>query len=86
MKVTKTKTGSTVYTKGNKIHREDGPAIIDFDGGKTWMIEGTRHRIGGPAITETDGTKEYWVRGKLIAYSLPSPWKNWITSIIYDHT
>ena len=69
--------GSTIYYKDDVIHREDGPAIIDFDGGRTWMIDGLRHREDGPAVTEPDGTKEWWLHGKLIRAELPYPWSKW---------
>lgn len=46
----------------NKLHSEDGPAIIDFDGSQHWFFEGKRHRNKGPAvIRETDHhSKKMW--------------------------
>jgi len=72
--VIKTEAGSTVYRKNGVLHREDGPAIKDFDGGETWMFEGKRHRADGPAVSEPDGTKEWWEHGVLLGYDLPPRW------------
>ena len=69
--------GTTVYYKNGEVHREDGPAIIDGDGGRTWKQKGLRHRLDGPAVTEQDGTKEWWIEGVFIRGELPYPWSSW---------
>jgi hypothetical protein len=60
------KTGMFEYASGvrmwkldSKIHREDGPAIIQPDGHKEWWVNGLRHRIDGPAIEWINGDK-WW--------------------------
>lgn len=43
-----------------KLHREDGPALIDNEGVK-WYYNGKLHRDDGPAQILTDGT-QFWYR------------------------
>ena len=49
-----------IYWKNNEgqFHRDDGPAVIEHDGGEWWYCRGQLHRIGGPAICG-DGN-EWW--------------------------
>lgn len=48
------------WYKGDKLHREDGPAITWTETGKcSWYLEGLLHRDNGPAMTAHDGS-EYW--------------------------
>lgn len=42
-------------------HNDHGPAVLDYDGTKKWMINGLYHREDGPAIEYPDGT-ELWYR------------------------
>jgi len=57
----------TEYRKitDNKLHREDGPAIIYVNGDKFWYINGKIHREDGPAVEYNSGTKEWWINGKI---------------------
>lgn len=50
--------------KDNILHRDDGPAIISFDGSEYWYQNDQLHRIGEPAVTTADGGKQYWKRNK----------------------
>jgi hypothetical protein len=61
-----TKPNQTFYfIKGTEIlHREDGPAVITWDGSKMWYINNKLHRIDGPAIEWKSGTKEWLVNEK----------------------
>ena len=53
------------YIVGTEIlHREDGPAVITWDGSKMWYINNKLHRIDGPAIEWKSGTKEWLVNEK----------------------
>ena len=47
-----------------KCHRLDGPAIIDADGSKYWLLYRKRHREDGPAIEDADGSKCWYLNGK----------------------
>jgi hypothetical protein len=47
----------------NKLHRLNGPAIVD-NGYEAWWVNGKRHRLDGPAMTWPDGINEWWVNGK----------------------
>jgi hypothetical protein len=56
------------YAKEGKSHRENGPAIIDWDGSEQWYLNNKMHRIGGPAYTNYNGNRdlyeyEYWENG-----------------------
>jgi hypothetical protein len=44
--------------------REDGPAVVWFNGHKEWWVNGLRHREDGPAVEKANGSKEWWVHGK----------------------
>lgn len=45
------------------LHREGGPAIIEFDI-LHWYKENERHRDDGPAVICTDGTELYYLNGE----------------------
>lgn len=65
---------SQAWTLGGKLHRTDGPALVEYDSSgevvrEQWLQHGKRHREDGPAVTEyrADGTKEsdwYYQNGK----------------------
>ena len=56
--------GTVHWYKGDVLHREGAPAVIQRNGGQAWFFYGVRHREGGPAIEYADGSKEWWVHGK----------------------
>ena len=53
-----------IHCDTGKFHREDGPAIENFDGIKEYRLDGKRHREDGPAIERAYGA-EYWLNDKL---------------------
>jgi len=57
--------GTKHWYRGNLLHREDGPAVIQRNGGHAWFYYGNRHREDGPAIEYADGSKEWWLHGQL---------------------
>ncbi len=54
------------WHRGDKIHRDGGPAIEWHDGTKEWWRDGQRHRSDGPAIERNCGCKAWYVNGILI--------------------
>ena len=52
-----------------RLHREDGPAVINRMG-KAWWFQGRPHREDGPAIEGTYGTRMYFWRGVIVASEL----------------
>jgi len=54
-----------VYLVDNKIHREDGPAVIKSSGVQFWVINNKRHRVGGPAYIHPNGT-QIWYQNDII--------------------
>jgi hypothetical protein len=53
------------YYKNDKLHRSDGPALIQPTGEEAWFLFGLRHREDGPAIYSSDGKfKSYYVHGR----------------------
>lgn len=52
------------HDKDQRIHREDGPAVIYVDGNKVWYQHGKRHRVDGPAIEFVNGYKVWYQHGK----------------------
>ena len=53
----------------DKIHNDDGPAVIWSDGTKFWYKHGKPHREDGPAVESGSGAKEWWYKNKLIGTS-----------------
>jgi len=47
------------YTLNGKLHREDGPAVIRFDGTMWWCKDGIVHRTDGPAYIWNNGVMDY---------------------------
>ena len=56
--------GTKRWYLNDKLHREDGPAIVYATGGKSWYINGELHREDGPAIERADGGKVWYINGK----------------------
>ena len=51
--------------KNNKLHRDDGPAVIYSDGSKEWYKNGKLHRDNGPAIMNNNGYIAWYKNNKL---------------------
>lgn len=74
-----------MFLADDKLHREDGPAVIYRDGETQWFINGNRHRLdGGPVIEKPNGFKSWWVNGKrhridgpAVIYGSGTPQKFW---------
>ena len=49
----------------NKLHRENGPALINSNGTKFWYKNGHRHRENGPTIIYPNGIKKWYKYGLL---------------------
>lgn len=52
------------YYKNDKIHRDEGPAIILPAGSVKYFINGQLHNENGPATVSYLGKKEYFINGK----------------------
>ena len=48
----------------NKLHREDGPAVIDGER-QVWYLNGKRHREDGPAYIDGD-IQAWYLNGELV--------------------
>ncbi|NVM37763.1 MAG: hypothetical protein HWN81_19385 [Candidatus Lokiarchaeota archaeon] len=57
----------TEWYLGDKLHKENGPAVIFADGTQEWWIDGKRHREDGPAFIFPNGQKKYFIEGKNIS-------------------
>ena len=59
--------GTERYYSHGRLHREDGPAVIDSGKGlREWWQNGKLHRTDGPAIECDFDATEYWYdAGKL---------------------
>lgn len=56
--------GTKVWYLGDKIHRDDGPAVEMADGTRYWYRNGVIHRDNGPAVEYSpNGVVEFWVNG-----------------------
>lgn len=51
------------FDENRKLHREDGPAMIQ-NNSEYWYYHGERHRDNGPAMIIHNYGCEYWVHGK----------------------
>lgn len=60
--------GTELWYKNGKLHRDNGPAIINtsetFGTLRAWYKNGKCHRAGAPAIIR-DGSKHWYYNGKL---------------------
>ena len=56
--------GTKHWFLGDKLHREDGPAVEYANGNKLWYINDKRHREDGPAVEWSDGDKWWYINGK----------------------
>jgi hypothetical protein len=56
--------GDVCYYKNGFLHREDGPAVTNTQGYKSWYFEGRLHNLNGPARIWQDGVEEYWIDNK----------------------
>ena len=56
--------GSQAWLLNDKLHREDGPAVIYPDGSQYWFLNGKRHREDGPAVIRPDGYQAWWLNGQ----------------------
>lgn len=64
------------YNDDGALHREnDLPAVIWYDGTKSWYQNGLLHRLNGPAIEYLDGSK-YWCQNGLL-HRLNGPAIEW---------
>lgn len=59
------------FTRNNRLHRDDGPALIYQDGHKVWYQDGAMHRADGPAVIIERRMKWFW-RGKLHNWAEPA--------------
>ena len=55
--------GTKEWWQNGKWHREDGPAIEDFDGNKFWYQYGRLHREDGPAAKDFHCNKFWYKNG-----------------------
>lgn len=56
----------TMYTnQEDKLHCEEGPAIVWASGREAWFLNGKRHRADGPAIYDKNDPdqSEWWHDG-----------------------
>jgi len=48
----------------DRLHREDGPAVMHASGTREWWRHGLLHREGGPPIEYADGRVAHWLHGR----------------------
>jgi hypothetical protein len=58
--------GTKRWYKNNQFHREDGPAIIYYNGDQHWYLNGQLHRVDGPAVDDISRLPEWYVNGERI--------------------
>ena len=55
---------SVVHYVDGVVHREDGPAVIDYHESQFYYQNGKCHREDGPAIIWSNGSEDYIQNGK----------------------
>lgn len=50
------------YYKDDRLHREDGPAIIWSCGDVEYWVDGFIHHEDGPALVYADGNERWWIQ------------------------
>ena len=63
--------GNEKWYRNNKLHREDGPAIIAGNY-MEWRRDGLRHREDGPSLIMDNGRREWWFNAQLHCGSGPA--------------
>ena len=51
------------YDECGRLHRDDQPAVIFWNGCQKWYDRGLLHRIDGPACWWNADDVEYWING-----------------------
>lgn len=67
--------GTKRWYKGDKLHREDGPALEDANGDNWWYKDDELHREDGPAIEDADGHKAWYINGQCHRVDGPAEWE-----------
>jgi len=57
--------GTKEWFLNDRLHREDGPAVIRTDGSRYWYLNDKQHREDGPAIVRADGSQLWYLNGRL---------------------
>jgi hypothetical protein len=57
--------GHQEWWVNDKLHREDGPAVINASGTQIWYLNDELHREDGPARIWSNGTQDWYLNGKL---------------------
>ena len=72
-----------MYYRGERLHREDGPAVTWLDGTQLFYLEGKLH--GTPAIIYPDGRVKDYEHGVQTSGEVPSgtpaSWPDWLRDI-----
>lgn len=61
--------GNKRHYINDKLHCDDGPAVIFRSGTKYWFKENLRHREDGPAVESVAGYCSWWYEGKCLGVS-----------------
>ena len=58
--------GTVKHYKGDKLHNDDGPALIYPNGYIHYYKDGKLHNENGPATITNDGNKFFYINGKFM--------------------
>jgi len=56
--------GDQQWFLNDRLHREDGPAIIRSNGTVAWYLNNRLHREDGPTAIWSDGSQHWWLNGE----------------------
>ena len=56
--------GTLNWFKDGKLHRDDGPAIVQANGTLAWAHRGELHRTDDPAVVFSNGDVDWYLHGE----------------------
>lgn len=70
--------GTSRHYVNDKLHNDDGPAIVYSEGTTAWYKYGVCHREDGPAVEYSNGSKYYYYNDILLFFNNNEEFLNYI--------
>lgn len=59
--------GDIAWYKGERLHRDNGPAVVYPNGSQYYYQYGMKHREDGPAVIRSDGHMSWYLNGVFVS-------------------
>ena len=69
--------GTQRWYLDDKLHRQDGPAVVYSDGSEYWYLDDKLHRQDGPAAVGACVTEDWYLHGKFLEEGVEGFWAHW---------